>query len=129
MDLQNDSLQKSPSETVRAHFDFTDFDGAGTLTGYAVSASQPGLGLVRSVLANGFLSIVLAGGLANWDYVVGVRVTRSDGLVSEQRITVRVAGPDLFDFEADGLQAGVPEGALLLGPDPIYFDTDNVVLT
>ncbi len=122
-------ITKSAIEVVKQSFDFTEFDGAGTIEGYAVSSSQSGLVLVRSVLANGFLTLVLAAGVPDHSFIVGVRAIRSDGLISEQRVTVNITGPSLIDFSTDGLISTFPDGALMLGTDAIFFNSDNLVIT
>lgn len=123
------TLTKTPVEAKSYTFDFSEFEAGGTISGYALSASQLGLTLISSSLVSGFLTITLAGGLPDWNFVVGARAIRGE-LITEKRLDVSVTGPALDDITTGSpTTPTVPVGALALGPNLIFFDTSNVVLT
>lgn len=123
------AVTKTPQEVVEHRFDFTEFQAAGGIDSYTLSASQPGLTLVKATLIAGILTVWVGGGLPDWNYGLGALAKRTvPGLAKELRVEVECRGQVWTD-----IQTGEPEipttppGALMLGLSPIMLDGSFII--
>jgi hypothetical protein len=123
------AVTKTPQEVVEHVFDFSEFNAAGEIESYSLTASQPGLTLVKATLIAGLLTVWVGGGQPDWNYGLGALAKRpTPGLSKDIRVEVECRGQVWTE-----IGVGVPElpttpsGALMLGGLPIMLDGDFIV--
>lgn len=122
------AVTKTPQEVVEHRFDFAEFNAAGGIDSFALSASQPGLTLVKATLLAGILTVWVGGGLPDWNYGLGARAIRTAGLVKELRLDVQCRGQIWTDIDTGEPQIpSTPPGALMLGLSLIMLDGSFII--